>query len=48
MKEEIQMLVKVRCELAKKFKKKLIDDGLTYKAWLEKQIHTYISVAEEK
>lgn len=40
--EVSQLLVKLDRDLVKRFKKRLIDDELTYKAWLEKTIRDYL------
>ena len=42
MLNEAQMLAKVDVDLAKALKKRLIDDDLTFKAWLIARIKEYI------
>ena len=37
-----QLLAEVDPALAKKFQKKLIDDGIRYRAWLEARINRYL------
>ena len=37
-----QMLAEVDKAQAKRFRKRLIDDGLTYRAWLEARINRYL------
>ena len=41
-KDETQLLVKLDKELVKRFKKRLIDDELSFKAWLEQRIKDYL------
>jgi len=36
------LLAKIDPALAKRFRKRLIDDGLTYRAWLEARINRYL------
>ena len=36
------MLVKLDQELVKRFKKKLIDDDLSYKIWIQARIQQYL------
>jgi len=36
------LLAKIDPTMAKRFKKRLIDDGLTYRAWLEARINRYL------
>ncbi len=46
-----QILAELDTELVKRLKKKLIDDDLSYRAWLERQILEYLaqtSCTEEK
>ena len=37
-----QLLVELDPGLVKRLKKRLIDDGLTYKAWVEQRIREYL------
>ncbi len=37
-----QLLVELNPELVKRLKKRLIDDELTYKAWVEQRIREYL------
>ena len=43
-----QILAELDAELIKKLKKKLIDDGLSYRAWLEQQIREYLAHTSPK
>ena len=38
-----QLLAEVEKSLIKELKKKLIDDGITYRDWLERQIWSYLT-----
>jgi hypothetical protein len=38
-----QLLAEVEKSLIKELKKKLIDEGITYRDWLERQIWTYLA-----
>ncbi len=37
-----QLLVELNPELVKRLKKRIIDDELTYKAWVEQRIREYL------
>ena len=43
-----QILAELDTELIKKLKKQLIDDGLSYRAWLEQQIREYLAQSPSK
>jgi hypothetical protein len=45
---QTQILAALDSELVKQLKKKLIDDGLSYRAWLERQILEYLALASCK
>lgn len=38
-----QLLAEVEKSLIKELKKKLIDEGMTYRDWLERQIWSYLA-----
>jgi hypothetical protein len=38
-----QLLAEVETSLIKELKKRLIDDGMTYRDWLERQIWSYLA-----
>ena len=38
-----QLLAEVESSLIKELKKRLIDEGMTYRDWLERQIWTYLA-----
>ncbi len=46
MARQSQLNAEVDPELAKALKIRLIQDDLTYRAWLERQIHEYLSGTE--
>ena len=43
MARQVQLNAEIDAELAKALKIRLIQDDLTYRAWLERQIRKYVS-----
>ena len=43
MTHEVQILAKIDIALVKQLKKALIDDGMTFKAWLVARIHEFLA-----
>lgn len=43
-----QLLAEVDLALAKQFQKKLIDNGISYRSWLETRIRNYLNEETEK
>ncbi len=48
MSRRSQILAELDTELIKALKKKLIDDGLTYRAWLEQRVQEYLGLPKEE
>jgi len=43
-----QLLAEVESSLIKELKKRLIDEGMTYRDWLERQIAAYLAKSKEQ
>ncbi len=48
MARQVQLNAEIDVELAKSLKIRLIQDDLTYRAWLERQIREYVSKKPRK